>query len=379
MAWEREDVLSFRSLMENSPDSVPRRTPLYDKHVEAGGRLVDFAGWEMPVQYGGIMAEHRAVREGVGMFDISHMGELTVSGEGAVAWLDGLLTNRVERLNEGEAQYTLMLNEAGGVIDDLIVYRTGEAAFLLIVNAAKIEEDVAWMRGRLVEGVEFEDRSDDFAAVAVQGPKARALFGCVFDSTLAEARNRVVSTVFAGTAVFVVTTGYTGEDGFEVVAPVGVIGPLWDALVGAGATPCGLGARDTLRLEMCYPLNGSDLSPDRTPMEAGLGFFVDLTKEDFVGKTAVERHKLDGSPSRLVALAVEEKSPPIRPHYRVLVDGNEVGETCSGALSPSLGYGIALAYLPPGLAKSGQEVGIEVRGKVYPAVVRKQPLYVRPA
>lgn len=344
--------------------------------------MVDFAGWEMPVQYGtGIMAEHRAVRESAGVFDISHMGEFTVSGERAEAWLDGLLTNRVARLNEGEAQYSLMLNEAGGVIDDLIVYRTGEAAFLLIVNAAKIDEDAAWMRGRLggVEGVNFADRSDDFAAVAVQGPKARALFACVFDAPLAEARNRVVSTVFAGTAVFVVTTGYTGEDGFEVVAPAAVIGALWDALVGAGAVPCGLGARDTLRLEMCYPLNGSDLSPERTPMEAGLGFFVDLTKDDFVGKAAVDRHKLDGVPSRLVALAVEEKSPPIRPHYRVMLDGEEVGETCSGALSPSLGYGIALAYLPPNLAKPGQEVGIEVRGKTYPAVVRKKPFYVRPA
>ncbi len=365
--------------MEISLASPPRRTPLYDKHVEAGGRLVDFAGWEMPVQYVGIMAEHRAVREAVGVFDISHMGEFTVHGPGAVAWLDGLLTNRVARLAEGEAQYTLMLNEAGGVIDDLIVYRTGEAAFLLIVNAAKIDEDREWLRGRLVDGVEFADRSDDFAALAVQGPKARELFACVFNETLAEARNRVVSSVFAGSAVFVVTTGYTGEDGFEVVAPADVIVPLWDALLGAGAVPCGLGARDTLRLEMCYPLNGSDLSPERSPMEAGLGYFVDLTKDDFVGKDAVERHKIDGAPSRLVALAVEEKSPPIRPHYRVMLDGEEVGETCSGALSPSLGYGIALAYLPPALAKPGQEVGIEVRGKLYRASVRKKPLYVRPA
>ncbi len=365
--------------MDKQPDSSPRRTPLYGQHVAAGGRMVDFAGWEMPVQYAGIMAEHRAVREAAGIFDISHMGEFTVTGPSACEWLDGLLTNRVSRLSEGEAQYTLMLNEAGGVIDDLIVYRTGESAFLLIVNAAKIDEDAAWLRGRIEDGVNFEDLSDEFAAVAVQGPKARALFACVFDTTLAEARNRVVSTVFAGTEVFVVTTGYTGEDGFEVVAPAVVIGPLWDALVGAGAVPCGLGARDTLRLEMCYPLNGSDLSPERTPMEAGLGYFVDLTKDNFVGKAAVERHKLDGAPSRLVALAVEQKSPPIRPHYRVMLDGKEVGETCSGALSPSLGYGIALAYLPPNLAKPGQEVGIEVRGKIYPAVVRKKPLYVRPA
>ncbi len=341
--------------------------------------MVDFAGWEMPVQYTGIMAEHRAVREAAGVFDISHMGEFTVSGPAAESWLDGLLTNRVARLAEGEAQYTLMLNEQGGVIDDLIVYRTGDAAFLLIVNAAKIDEDREWMVGRMVDGVEFADRSDDFAAVAVQGPKARALFACVFDQTLEEARNRVVSTAFAGKPVYVVTTGYTGEDGFEVVAPPSVIVQLWDSLVGAGATPCGLGARDTLRLEMCYPLNGSDLSPDRTPMEAGLGYFVDLTKDDFVGKAAVERHKLEGAPSRLVALAVEEKSPPIRPHYDVLVSGERVGETCSGALSPSLGYGIALAYLPPRLAKPGQEVEVVVRGKNYRATVRKKPLYVRPA
>lgn len=356
---------------------MPKRTPLYDRHLTAGGRVIDFAGWEMPVQYSSILEEHRAVREAVGIFDISHMGEFLVRGEGAAAWLDSLLTNRVASLGIGEAQYTLMLNEKGGVIDDLIVYRIEETSYLLVVNAAKIEEDAAWLGGHLAEGIVFEDRSDTFGAVAVQGPKARALFAEVFNEPLPEARNRILTKEFAGEEVFVVTTGYTGEDGFEVVAPNAVIGAVWDAFVNAGARPCGLGARDTLRLEMCYPLNGSDLSPDRTPLEAGLGLFVDLSKEDFVGKGVLVAQKENGLPSRLAALAITEKSPPIRPHYPIWVNGEQVSETTSGAPSPSLGHSIAMGYLPPGHAKVGQTVEIEVRGKRYPATVVKKPFLKR--
>ena len=347
------------------------RTPLYDSHVAAGGRMVGFAGWDMPVQYSGILAEHKAVREGVGVFDISHMGEFFVGGPGSVAWLDSLLTNNVASLPDGTAQYSLLLNERGGIIDDLIVYRLGAENFLLVVNASMIDEDAAWMTDRLVEGVTFENRSAEFAALAIQGPLAGGIFEKLFGRGMPADRNRILQ--IGGD--FVVTTGYTGEVGFEWILPATEATAAWQRTLEAGATPCGLGARDTLRLEMCYPLNGSDLSPDRTPLQAGLGYFVDLEKTDFVGRAALVAQKLAGLPDRLCALRVTDKAPPIRPHYPVWVDGKPVSETTSGALSPSLGEGIALAYLPGEFSKPGQEVEIEVRGKRFRACVRKKPLY----
>lgn len=357
---------------------MSQRTPLYDNHVAAGGRLVDFAGWEMPVQYTGILDEHRSVREACGVFDISHMGEFLVTGAGAAAWLEGLLTNRVARLAVGEAQYTLMLNERGGIIDDLIVYRIKEAEFLLVVNAAKIAEDADWMRGRLVDGVRFENLSDRYAALAVQGPGAPVVFQKLFGKPLPAGRNRVwelAGSAEASLPAYAVTTGYTGETGFEWVVSAAEAPAAWDAVLAAGAKPCGLGARDTLRLEMCYPLNGSDLSPDHSPLEAGLGFFVDLDKGDFVGRDALVQQKASGLTRRLAAIRVEEKSPPIRPHYGVVSGGETVAETTSGALSPSLGCGIAMAYLPFALAKVGQALEIEVRGRRYRASVVKKPFY----
>ncbi len=356
---------------------MPQRTALFDRHVALGGRVVDFAGWEMPVQYTGILDEHRAVREAVGVFDISHMGEFFVEGPGATFWLDGLLTNRLEKLAPGEAQYTLLLNHGGGVIDDLIAYRLGPESYLLIVNAAKIDEDAAWLRAHARDGITFTDRSAEFAAVAVQGPAARALFAAVLGRELPAARNRVEPITFAGVDGYAVTTGYTGEDGFEAVLPNAAIGAFWDALLAAGAKPAGLGARDTLRLEMGYPLNGSDLSPARTPLEAGLGFFVDLEKPAFTGRDALLAQKAAGLPSRLAAIAVTDKSPPIRAHYPVLIDGAVVAETTSGALSPSLGYGIAMAYLPAAMAKPGQSVEIEVRGRRYAGSVVRKPFFQR--
>jgi len=346
------------------------KTPLYNKHVAAGGRIVDFAGWEMPVQYSGILAEHQAVREKVGVFDISHMGEFFVRGAGAVAWLDSLLTNRVAKLGNGEAQYSLMLNDRGGVIDDLIVYRLSADEFLLVVNAAKIDEDAAWLTSHLVEGIVFENRSADFAALAVQGPESDRVFKALFDADMPAERNRVQAV----TGGYVVTTGYTGESGFEWIVPAPEAEAAWDKVVAAGALPCGLGARDTLRLEMCYPLNGSDLSPEQTPLEAGLGFFVDLEKS-YPGREALADQKKSGLPAKLCAIRATEKSPPLRPHYPVWVGGELVSETTSGALSPSLGYGIAMAYLPLHASAPGQEVEIEVRGKKFRACVQKKPFY----
>jgi len=347
------------------------RTPLFGSHVAAGGRMIDFAGWEMPVQYSGILDEHKAVREKCGIFDISHMGEFFVRGEGAGAWLDRLLTNRVAKLSPGEAQYTLMLNERGGVIDDLIVYHLAAEDFMLVVNAAKIDEDEAWLRSHLAPGLVFENRSSDYAALAVQGPEAPVIFEKVLGLPLPAERNRVLRLG----EIFAVTTGYTGEAGFELVVPSSAAGLWWDKFLAAGAKPCGLGARDTLRLEMCYPLNGSDLSPDHTPLEAGLGIFVDLAKDDFIGREALLAQKAAGLPVRLAAIAVTGKAPPLRPHYPVFANGLAVGETTSGALSPSLGYGIALAYLPLALAKNGQALEIEIRGRCYEGTVVSKPFY----
>ena len=354
--------------------------------------MVDFAGWEMPVQYKGILDEHRAVREDCGVFDISHMGEFFVRGPKASQWLDSLLTNRVVALAIGEAQYSLMLNEQGGVIDDLIVYRTGEQEFLLIVNAAKIDEDFAWLKGHreaLSEPLlELINCSDAYAALAVQGPRSPEVFSKVFSSGWEDRKNHIVELAGrspaavqsprsdnCGSRVFAATTGYTGELGFEAIVPAGEAGHYWELFLAAGAKPCGLGARDTLRLEMCYPLNGSDLSPDHTPLEAGLGSFVDLAKDNFMGRDVLLEQKTNGVPNKLSAIRVQEKSPPIRSHYAVLAGGRSVAETTSGALSPSLGCGIALAYLPFPLAKAGQDLEIEVRGRRYRAAVVKKPFY----
>jgi aminomethyltransferase len=351
-----------------------RRTVLFDRQKALGARFIDFGGWEMPVQFTSIIDEHRAVREACGVFDISHMGEVFVSGPEAFDWLQHMLANDLGKCPVGGAQYTFLLNERGGVIDDLIVYRLGEDNFLLLVNAAKIDEDTAWLQKHVVDGVSIDNRSDAMSALAVQGPDAPRVFRDVFQAEM-PARNTFVAMEKCRGAVIAAGTGYTGENGFELFFSDNLAGDIWAAILAAGAKPCGLGARDTLRLEMCYPLNGSDLSPDRTPLEAGLGIFVALEKPDFIGRDALLARKEAGLPGKLVALRMTEKSPPPRAHYPVLAGGRIVGETTSGALSPSLGEGIAMAYLPPELAKPGQAVQIDIRGRHFAAVVEKKPLY----
>jgi aminomethyltransferase len=284
------------------------------------------------------------------------------------------LANDLAKCPVGGGQYTFLLNERGGVIDDLIAYRMAEDNFLLLVNAAKIDEDVAWLQKHATEGATIDNRSDTMSALAVQGPDASRVFREVFQSEMPDRNTTSVMEKCRG-AVIVAGTGYTGEAGFELFFANEIAADVWHAILQAGAKPCGLGARDTLRLEMCYPLNGSDLSPDRTPLEAGLGMFVALDKPDFLGRDALVAQKAAGLPAKLAALRMTEKSPPPRAHYPVLVDGRSVGETTSGALSPSLGEGIALAYLPPDLAKPGQAVQIDIRGRPFAAVVEKKPFY----
>lgn len=352
-----------------------KETPLAAKHVEIGGKMVPFAGWNMPVQYTGIMDEHKAVRSDCGIFDISHMGQFFAEGEGVIEWLNGLLTNNTTKLGVGQGQYSIMLNEKAGVIDDLILYRCGENRFFIVVNASKIDEDYAWMIAHKPEGITLENKSDNYVGVAVQGPNAPAVFAKVCPGHELPVRNGVSTITVEGDELWVCRTGYTGEDGFEFFCPAGNGVKWFEKFLAAGAKPCGLGARDSLRLEMCYPLNGSDLSPDHTPLEAGLGFFCDLTK-DFIGADILREQKAQGLTTRLCAIMYSDKGAPPRSHYAVYsTEGEQIGELSSGVLSPSLMTGIAMAYLPVANAAVGSAVEIEVRGKHFPATVVKKPFY----
>jgi aminomethyltransferase len=362
-----------------------KKTPLYDEHVQLGAKTVPFSGWLMPVQYTSIVEEHQAVRNNVGIFDISHMGQLIVEGTGARAWLNTMLTNNVEKLDVGAGQYTFLLNEDGGIIDDLIVYRIGEQKFLLVVNAARAEEDFIWLQKHLpavkaANPVHIMNRSADFGGVAIQGPRVAGLFAALFGTnTDVPPRNSIADFPFDGATVSVARTGYTGEDGIEVFFCAIDAVRFWNAALEKGKQfgikPCGLGARDTLRLEMCYPLNGSDLSPERNPIEAGLGFFVDLTKPNFIGRDRLIETKEKGPGEKLVAFRMKEKGPPPRPHYTVFENGEQIGEVTSGTLSPSLNWGVGMAYLSTARAKIGAEIDIEIRGRKFPATIEKKPLY----
>jgi aminomethyltransferase len=368
-------------------EAAHKKTPLYDEHVRLDAKMVPFAGWLMPVQYTSIVQEHQAVRNDVGIFDISHMGQLIADGSGAGEWLNTMLTNNVDKLDVGVGQYTFLLNERGGIIDDLIVYRISREQFLLVVNAARIDEDFAWLKNHLNEGrsaCKLTNRSADFGGVAIQGPRIAELFHALFGAnTDLPLRNTIADLPFDRTIMSVARTGYTGEDGIEVFFRATDAVKFWNAVLEKGSRlrikPCGLGARDTLRLEMCYPLNGSDLSAERNPIEAGLGFFVDLTKPHFIGRDVLLNTKESGPREKLVPFRMKEKGPPPRPHYTVSRNGERVGEVTSGTLSPSLNWGIGMAYVSSAHAKIGAEIEIEIRGQKFAATVEKKPLYRKPA
>jgi aminomethyltransferase len=366
-----------------SDPAALKKTALYAAHQKLGARLVDFGGWHMPVQYGGILEEHKAVREAAGVFDISHMGEFFISGTQALDFLNGLLTNDAAKLGVGQGQYTLMLNEEGGVIDDLILYRLHETEFLLVVNASKIDEDREWIRKNLPAGISFIDKSDSTGAVALQGPKAveiaRAFLGAGWPEPK---RNEITAYSWNCQPILAARTGYTGEDGLELFFANEIAENFFFSLLEAGKPfglkPCGLGARDTLRLEACLPLNGNDLSSTRTPLEAGLGFFVSLTKDAvFPGKEVLQKQKAYGLNEKLVAFRLKEKGPPPRPHYRLFLGAEDVGEVTSGAPSPTLGYGIGLAYVEIEQAELGLTLEMEVRGNRVPVEIVKKPFYKR--
>ncbi len=346
-----------------------RRTALYERHKAAGAKLVPFAGWEMPVQYEGIREEHLAVRRDVGVFDVSHMGQVQTSGPQSLEFLQRVLTNDVRRIPEGGAQYSLMCREDGGVLDDLFTYRLAERSFLTVTNAANHEKDLAWIQAHTEPfDVDVTDRAQDFAMLAIQGPRARALVGGLADGALPPRLHCCERTV-AGAAALVCGTGYTGEDGVELLLTEDDAGAVWDALLAGGAHPAGLGARDTLRLEVCFHLYGNDLSEGRGPIEAGLGWCCQ-ERTDFVGAKAVGRAREGGVDEKLVAFVIEGSG--------IARQGNPViggGEVTSGTFSPCLERGIGMAYVAADRAEPGTRLEIDVRGRTRSAVVERKPLY----
>ena len=343
------------------------RTPLHDRHVALGARLVPFAGWEMPVQYEGVIPEHKAVRTDCGVFDVSHMGEIEVEGPRARDLLQGLLSNDVERIGPGEAQYTLLTNDAGGILDDLIVYALEPGRYLLIVNASNRESDFRWIKERELPGSEVSDRSNEYALLAVQGPRAFERLGVDPGKPFTWTTDEL-----DGVEVMVNRTGYTGEPGCELMTTADDAGELWDRVLARGARPCGLGARDTLRLEVCYPLHGNDITPETDAISAGLAWACRLEKE-FTGADALRRIKADGPARRLVAFVAEEKAIPRQ--GMAIVD--PPGEVTSGSLSPMLERGIGLGYVPADRAAEGTELTIDVRGRTRRARIVKKPIYRR--
>jgi aminomethyltransferase len=350
-----------------------RRTPLYDAHVAAGARIVPFAGFEMPVQYEGVRPEHLAVREHAGMFDVSHMGEIEIEGPDAEAALQRLLSNDVSRIEVGGAQYSCLCRADGGVLDDLFTYRLAADRFLTVTNAANRDTDFEWFADHARDlDVEVGDAGDSYAMLAVQGPAARDVVAGFADGELPP-RMRAATVSMAGAETLCCGTGYTGEDGVELLLAPSDARDVWDALLDVGVVPAGLGARDTLRLEVCFPLHGNDLSTERTPIEAGLGW---CCKEEtgFIGSDAVARVRAEGLAERLVPFILTDRGIP-RPGNPVVHGGEPVGEVTSGTMSPSLGIGIGMAYVPPELAAEGTQLEIDVRGTSRAARVASKPLY----
>jgi glycine cleavage system T protein (aminomethyltransferase) len=342
------------------------RTPLYERHVALGARMVPFAGWEMPVQYEGVIQEHRAVRTDAGVFDVSHMGELEVEGPRAHDLLQGLLSNDLDRIEPGEAQYTLLTNERGGIVDDLIAYRLDAFRYLLVVNAANREADYRWLKEREVSGSDVRDVSDEYGLLAVQGPHAIAKLGLPAAEPFTFAEGTL-----DGVEVMVDRTGYTGEDGCELLCMAEDAVALWDAVLARGVVPCGLGARDTLRLEVCYPLHGNDITPETDAISAGLGWTCALDKE-FTGVEALRRVREDGPVRKLVAFVMEERAVP---RQGMPIEGG--GEVTSGTHSPMLDVGIGMGYVPAAQAEPGTGLTIDVRGNPRAARVVKKPIYKR--
>lgn len=370
--------------MAESANTSLLKTPLYDLALAQKARFVPFSGWLMPVQFSGLKQEHQAVRAGVGMFDISHMGKFALQGKDLIAQLQKLVPSDLARLSKGEAQYTVLLNPQGGIIDDIIFYHqgvtaTGETKGFLIVNAATKDKDKEWILSHLAgSDLEFQDLSSDRILLALQGATAVNILQPLVTDNIADlpAFGHIETTINGKTA-FIARTGYTGEDGFEIMVEPSVGRELWQSFLAAGVIPCGLGARDTLRLEAGMCLYGQDIDDTTTPLEAGLGWLVHLdSKEDFIGRSVLEKQKAEGVSRRLVGLEMQGKHIA-RHDYPIMLAGERVGIVTSGTLAPTLEKAIAFGYVPKLLSKIGQQLEIEIRGKTYPAKVVKKPFYRR--
>jgi aminomethyltransferase len=340
------------------------RTPLYERHVALGARIVPFAGYEMPVSYAGVIEEHRAVRMDAGAFDVSHMGEIHADGPTAQVFLQSMLSNDVDRLADGEAQYTLLTNEVGGILDDLILYRLGHGQYYLVVNASNRAPVYEWLKEREPRGCEVRDASDDYGLVAVQGPRSLERLGLPEAPAFTQAMGEL-----DGIEVMVARTGYTGEQGVELCCAEDETVALWDAILARGVAPCGLGARDTLRLEVCYPLHGNDITPETDAISAGLGWACALDTE-FTGAEALRRIKEKGPARKLVPFVMEEKAVP---RQGMPIEGG--GEVTSGTHSPMLDVGIGMGYVPADAAAPDTELVIDVRGKPRRARIVRKPIY----
>ncbi len=358
--------------------TVVKKTPLYDKHVELKAKMVDFAGFSMPVMYGSINSEHLLVRNKIGLFDLSHMGEFIVTGSDAETFIQSVTVNDVSSLCKWQIQYSCMCYPDGGIVDDLLVYRL-DNRYMLVVNAACMEKDFAWLKENLSGDVKLEDHSDDTGLIAIQGPQAQAALSKVTNYDLESLPFYwACEAEIGGHTVLLSRTGYTGEDGFELYLRPDICSDIWDGLMDAGSEfgigPVGLGARDSLRLEMKYMLYGNDIDQTTNPIAAGLGWIVKLDKGEFIGRRPIDQMKAEKPPSRLVAFEMEERAIP-RKDYMIYRDGEEVGAVTSGGYSPCLEKGIGLGYVKRGAAKVGTELFVSIRGKNVPAVVIKPPFY----
>lgn len=357
-----------------------KRTPLYERHLALGGRMIDFGGWELPVQYQGIIKEHEQVRNAAGLFDVSHMGEITVKGPNALGFIQRMVTNDMSGAQDMQAVYSPMCDENGGVVDDLLIYRIGEEDYLLIVNAANTDKDYEWLCRHAPGRVELRNVSNEYAQLAIQGPNAERILQRLCGEPLEEIRFYRFRTDMnvAGVPAIVSRTGYTGEDGFELYLPAGEAAGVWDKLLEAGQddglVPAGLGARDTLRFEVALPLYGHELSDSISPLEAGLGMFVKLDKAAFIGREALTAQKADGLKRRIVGFEMTERGIP-RSHMDVYRDGSSVGVVTSGGFAPSVGKNLGLALVDMGSTAEGTVLDIIIRDKPVKAQVVRKPFY----
>ena len=359
-----------------------KRTPLYATHVAAGARMIPFGGWEMPVQYESIIEEHRAVRTRAGLFDVSHMGEFELAGAGALPLIQRLVTNDVERLAIGQALYTPMCTPEGGIIDDLLVYRLGDAHLMLVVNAANTADDLGWIRDHAAGSMQLTDRTAEIALLALQGPRAQEVLQRLTPAPLESIRYYWFrdGVEVAGRRALVSRTGYTGEDGFEIYVGAEHAGAVWDAILeagkSAGVRPAGLGARDTLRLEAGILLHGNDMDKTVTPLECGLAWTVKLGKGEFVGAPGLRRQKAEGVPRRLIGFTLADRAIA-RHGFPIQRDGATIGRVTSGTFGPTVGNSIGLGFVPPACAEPGHRLTVEIRGRGVAATVTKLPFYKR--